>query len=154
MEPASDAVPARVSESPTCHFCRLLDGSEPLTEVLYEDDSVLVILDQDRVVKGHTLVIWKAHRRDVSDLTEAEYAHFSAIFHRTERALRAATHADTMVVLKSGGLVPHVHFHSYPLTEAVRLELLVDLIAKRRRHDAGPGEHERLVARLQADLAP
>ena len=51
-----------------CIFCKIIKGEIPSKKV-YEDDNVLVIMDVDPKVDGHSLVLPKKH---VSDLTELE----------------------------------------------------------------------------------
>ena len=43
-----------------CIFCSIVKGEIPATRI-YEDDTVLAILDISQVTKGHTLVIPKQH---------------------------------------------------------------------------------------------
>ena len=43
-----------------CIFCRIVRGELPCARV-YEDDAVLAFMDIGPLVKGHTLVIPKAH---------------------------------------------------------------------------------------------
>jgi diadenosine tetraphosphate (Ap4A) HIT family hydrolase len=95
-----------------CVFC-----NEPRQagEVVFEDETVLVILHNDWAVRGHAMIVWKAHVENVADLTREEYAHFSAIHHRVERALLDITGADRAVLLKLGIVTPHLHLHIYPV---------------------------------------
>ena len=46
--------------SSDCIFCKIVAGQIPSTKV-YEDDDVLAFLDIGPIVRGHTLVIPKAH---------------------------------------------------------------------------------------------
>ena len=50
-----------------CIFCKILNGEIP-SKRLYEDDKVIVIMDVNPKVDGHSLVIPKDH---VSDFKEA-----------------------------------------------------------------------------------
>ena len=55
-----------------CVFCRIIERNVP-AEVLYEDDSVICILDINPIHHGHTLVIPKQHCRDFLELPENAY---------------------------------------------------------------------------------
>ena len=50
-----------------CIFCKILNGEIP-SKKLYEDDKVIVIMDVNPKVDGHSLVIPKEH---VIDFKEA-----------------------------------------------------------------------------------
>src|SRR3954470_2423179 len=96
----------------SCVFC---NDPRAAGEVLIEDDRTVVILHNDWAVRGHAMVVWKAHVENVADLTADEYAHFAAIHHRAERALLAATGAERAILLKLGIATPHLHLHIYPV---------------------------------------
>src|SRR5947209_265340 len=72
----------------SCIFC---NDPRAAGDVLFDDDRALVILHEDWAVRGHAMVVWKAHVENFADLAADESAHFAAVHHRTERALLAAT---------------------------------------------------------------
>ncbi|MBV9070844.1 MAG: HIT domain-containing protein [Acidobacteria bacterium] len=114
----------------SCVFC-----NEPRSagEVLFEDDRVLVILHEDWAVRGHAMVVWKAHIENVADLTIDEYAHFAAAHHRAERALLDATGADRAILLKLGIATPHLHLHVYPVSASLDRAAVMEIIDGRVR---------------------
>jgi diadenosine tetraphosphate (Ap4A) HIT family hydrolase len=114
----------------SCVFC---DDPRAAGEVLFEDDRVLVILHGDWAVRGHAMVVWKAHVENVSDLTAGEYAHFAAMHHRTEGALLAATGADRAILLKLGIATPHLHLHIYPVSASIDRAAVMGIIDARVR---------------------
>jgi diadenosine tetraphosphate (Ap4A) HIT family hydrolase len=114
----------------SCVFC---NEPRPAAEVLFEDDRVLVILHEDWAVRGHAMVVWKAHVENVADLTSGESAHFAAVHHRAERALLAATGADRAILLKLGIVTPHLHLHIYPVNASLERAAVMEIIDGRVR---------------------
>jgi len=114
----------------SCVFC---DDPRAAGELLFEDDRVLVILHNDWAVRGHAMVVWKAHVENVSDLTVDESVHFAAVHHRAERALRAATGADRAILLKLGIATPHLHLHIYPVSASLERAAVMEIIDARVR---------------------
>jgi diadenosine tetraphosphate (Ap4A) HIT family hydrolase len=114
----------------SCVFC---NDPRVAGEVLLEDDRVLVILHNDWAVRGHAMVVWKAHVENVADLTGDESAHFAAIHHRVERALLAATGADRAVLFKLGIATPHLHLHIYPVSAALDRAAVMEIVDGRVR---------------------
>jgi diadenosine tetraphosphate (Ap4A) HIT family hydrolase len=102
-------------------------------QVLFEDDRLLVILHEDWAVRGHAMIVWKAHVENVADLSAGESAHFAAVHHRAERALLAATGADRAVLLKLGIATPHLHLHIYPVTASLDRASVMEIIDGRVR---------------------
>lgn len=107
------------------------------------------MLAHDWVVKGHTLVIWKKHLENASELTLKDFLYFSEIFYKTERTLLKILRMDRSVVLKSGGLVPHFHFHIYPLKKETSWETIKDIFDLKFRYQPKPGEKEELIDNLK-----
>src|SRR4051812_18197899 len=98
----------------SCLFCRKLEG-----DILYEDDRCAVVLHEDWAVRGHAVIVWKAHVENVSDLSMEDAAHLSQMHHRAEKALLAATGAERAILLKLGIAVPHLHIHIYPVSASM-----------------------------------
>ena len=123
------------------------------TDTFYEDEKVFVMLDRDWAVKGHSLVIWKEHALNMSDLDESDFNHFAKIVRNTEKALLTVTQMDKSVVLKSGGIVSHFHFHIYPVSSNMPWNEIQCLFDKNLRHEPKEGEAAELLTKLRADLA-
>ena len=58
-------------EMDNCIFCKIIKGEIPSKKV-YEDDKVLVIMDVDPKVDGHSLVIPKKHVTDFTELSDED----------------------------------------------------------------------------------
>lgn len=134
-----------------CVFCKIVDG-EMSPDIIYEDKEVLVILDIDWVTKGHSLVIWKDHHINASDLTKDEYSRFSDVLYRTEKALLDVLQKEKSVVLKTGGLIPHFHFHIYPLDSDTPWQEIKDMFDKKVKYQPKDGETEELLSKLKEKL--
>jgi diadenosine tetraphosphate (Ap4A) HIT family hydrolase len=114
----------------SCLFC---NDPRAAGEVLFEDDRVLVILHDDWAVRGHAMVVWKAHVENVADLSADDYAHFAAVHHRAERALLDATGADRAILLKLGIATPHLHLHIYPVNASLDRAAVMEIFDGRVR---------------------
>jgi len=101
-----------------CIFCRIVAGELPSTRIA-ETDTVLAFLDIGPIVKGHTLVIPKAHYDPLPALPVELLADVIAVVQRVGKAQLEALGADGFNVVQSNGacagqVVPHVHFHVVP----------------------------------------
>ncbi len=136
----------------SCIFCKIIAEKKTAEDMIYEDDKVLVMLDMDWAVKGHTLVVWKEHFENASELSTEDFKYFSGIFHRTEKALLEVLRVDKSVVLKTGGLVSHFHFHIYPLKKQTDWQTIKDIFDKKIRYESKSGEKKELIANLKIKL--
>jgi histidine triad (HIT) family protein len=109
----------RRDSSPDCVFCRIVTGEAPGSTV-FEDGRVLAFMDTSPVRRGHVLVIPKAHRAQIWDMADAEFAGVYRTLPTLVRALARATGADAVNILSLNGLaggqtVFHLHFHLIPI---------------------------------------
>jgi diadenosine tetraphosphate (Ap4A) HIT family hydrolase len=130
----------------TCVFCTDVRESG---DVIYDDDRVWVVLHADWAVAGHAMVVWKQHVENISDLDPTDALHFSAVAHRAERAILAATRAGRAILLKLGIATPHLHLHVYPVAATLDRDSVFAIIDNRVR---APYDAE-LVAELRERLA-
>ena len=134
-----------------CTFCKIVQKKIPVKPI-YEDENTLVILDLDWAIKGHTLVIWKLHHINASDLIETEFKHFSEICRRTEKALLEILNKDRAVIIKTGGLVPHFHFHIYPVSSETSWLEIKDIFDKKVKYNPVEGEETKLIEMLKEKI--
>ncbi|KAK7048155.1 HIT-like protein [Favolaschia claudopus] len=108
--------PSSWNSQSDCTFCRIIKNEIPCTRV-FENDSVIAILDILPLRRGHTLVIPKAHFSRLSELPE-EYA--SAVGMAVTKVAHALTKALDNTALnvvcnqEYAQAVPHVHYHIIP----------------------------------------
>jgi len=108
-----------------CTFCKIISGDLPSDKV-YEDDTIIAILDVRPVNLGHTLVMPKAHYETIYGLPDRILKDLALGLRRVGLAVTGATVASgTNVILNSGAaagqIIFHVHFHIIPRFEGDRL---------------------------------
>ena len=101
-----------------CIFCRIVRGELPCTK-LYEDADVLSFLDIGPLVKGHALVIPKAHFDPLTAVPPDLLGTLIVVAQKIAAAQLAGLHADGVNLHQANGscagqVVPHVHFHVIP----------------------------------------
>lgn len=106
-------------------FAKIVRGEIPAHKV-FEDDTVLVMMDIFPQSRGHMLVIPKVPSRNILDADPAALGTAAGYLPRLARALKAATKADGIRLMQfneasSGQTVFHLHFHLIPVYEGVEL---------------------------------
>lgn len=101
-----------------CIFCQIVAGEIPAIK-LFEDEHVLAFMDIGPVVKGHVLVIPKAHHNPLARTPDAVLAQVIAGVRVVAQALQEGLGADGVNVHQANGavagqVVPHLHFHVIP----------------------------------------
>jgi histidine triad (HIT) family protein len=134
-----------------CLFCAKIKDSD-FQSVIYEDEKVIVVLDKDWVIKGHTLIIWKKHVINGSQLSEKEFNYFTSVLQRIERILLAQLNKDKAVILKSGGHIKHLHFHIYPVSKDASWKEIKQLFDKKNKPNYSSKEKRKLVNQLKKAL--
>lgn len=99
-------------------FCRIIDGEIP-SNIIYEDDDVLAILDISQATKGHTLVIPKKHYDNFltcpMDIMHKVYDVAQRIGQAEMGVLGAkGVNILTNVGEPAGQSIPHFHVHVIP----------------------------------------
>ena len=111
----------------TCVFCKIIAGQIPSYKV-YEDDLVFAFLDIGPLVRGHTLVVPKAHHATVSETPAELFGQVSARLPKITSAVLAATQSKACHVLTNNGTdamqsVAHLHFHIIPRRSGDRFHI-------------------------------
>lgn len=104
--------------SADCIFCMIAAGELPATTI-YEDADVLAFMDIGPIVKGHALVIPRAHHATIHDTPDAVLSKVIAVVRRVARAQAEGLQADGVNVTQANGkvagqVVNHIHFHVIP----------------------------------------
>jgi histidine triad (HIT) family protein len=128
----------------SCVFC-----DTPPADPLYADDRCFVVLHEDRAVRGHAMVVWRAHVENLSGLPGGDAAHFIDIHRRVERALLDVTGAERAVLLKLGIQTPHLHLHIYPVSASLDRAAVQEIIDAKRRDEVESGFAERVRALMR-----
>jgi len=103
---------------PNCLFCKIVKGESPSQKV-YEDDISCAFLDIMAIHPGHTLVVPKAHYKNIFDMPEDEFGALAGRAKRIADAVRRGVGADGVNITMNnepaaGQLVPHAHLHIIP----------------------------------------
>ena len=88
--------------SENCLFCRIVAGAIPSVKV-YEDDDVLAFMDIGPIVKGHALVIPRAHYERLTDVPDRVLGRVFAAARRVAAAQVAGLKADGVNLHQSNG---------------------------------------------------
>jgi diadenosine tetraphosphate (Ap4A) HIT family hydrolase len=94
---------------PHCPLCTRKEES-----VLWEDDRCRVILAGDADHPAFCRVIWRAHIREMTDLSTGDRDHMMRVVFGVEDALRALVKPDKINLASLGNQVPHLHWHVIP----------------------------------------
>jgi diadenosine tetraphosphate (Ap4A) HIT family hydrolase len=92
-----------------CVFCRE-DGGD----VLWQDDTLRVVLADEHDYPGFCRVIWNAHVAEFSDLAAGERDRVMRVVYAVERAMRRVMQPVKVNLASLGNQVPHVHWHVIP----------------------------------------
>ncbi len=95
--------------SVTCELCDAHAG-----DILVSTDQLRVILVEDANYPGFCRVIWNAHVKEMTDLSEADRTVFMQAVWKLEAAIRAVMQPHKMNVASLGNMVPHLHWHLIP----------------------------------------
>jgi len=101
-----------------CLFCKIIAREVP-AEIVYDDETVLGILDMHPRAVGHTMILPKRHAETILDVPSGDLgAIFSAVQHMTE-LLKNRLHPDGFTIgvnhgKASGQAIDHLHVHIIP----------------------------------------
>lgn len=100
-----------------CPFCH--PETVGFQEIVLENADCMFIQQEQSVLIGSGIIVPRAHRETVFDLTEAEWSASYALLHRARRHLDAAHSPDGYNVgwnngAAAGQSVFHVHMHVIP----------------------------------------
>jgi histidine triad (HIT) family protein len=101
-----------------CIFCKIVAGEIPAIKV-YENEHVLAFMDIGPIVKGHALVIPKAHHNPLADTPDEVLAPVMSAVRLVAKAMQEGLGADGINIHQANGeaagqVVPHLHFHVIP----------------------------------------
>ena len=97
------------SSAASCALCVQAGG-----EVLWDDGFARIVLAGEADHPGFCRVILNAHKKEMTDLAEAERARLMDLVFIVERALREMLLPDKVNLASLGNMVPHLHWHVIP----------------------------------------
>ena len=101
-----------------CAFCDIISGKLEAS-LVYENETVIAVMDRRQAHPGHVLIIPKEHFPDIYSLSgEAGSAIMQSLI-QVSQAVRDAFKPEGLSIWQSNGVganqeVPHVHFHVHP----------------------------------------
>jgi histidine triad (HIT) family protein len=100
-----------------CYSCHDLRTGELFHDqhVIFEDDLFRVVLDMYPRMPGHTIVVYKPHREDLSELAEEEASRIFALCVLLTRAIKEGLGAEKVYLntMCDGG-INHLHLQLFP----------------------------------------
>lgn len=100
------------------------------SEIIFENDFVVAVLDIHPVAKGHTLIIPKKHSTDISDTDDKILSEIMLVIKIVGKILLEKYDATGFNVLNANGQaaqqsIAHLHFHLVPRKENDQLDLWI-----------------------------
>ena len=116
-------------KDPECIFCKIVNKEIP-TNLIYEDDNFIGILDANPKAEGHTLVIPKKHFRNLLDTPNSLAGEYFEAIKKVSLNLINEGKAEGFNIIfntepVAGQAVFHVHVHIIPRKEGDGLTILV-----------------------------
>lgn len=111
-----------------CIFCKILNGDIP-SKKLYEDDKVIVIMDVNPKVDGHSLIIPKEHITDFMEMNDELLTHVYKVAKEMSTKLMTKLNANAITLGVNYGesqVVKHFHLHLLPNYGINNVEKSVD----------------------------
>lgn len=114
----------RTREGP-CFICAIATGEPEFrdaTNMIYEDEDLLVFLNRYPTLRGYTLVCPRRHVESVlGSFSESEYLDLQRWIYRVGRAIERVIATERLYILSLGSQQGnrHVHWHLAPLPPGV-----------------------------------
>lgn len=111
-----------------CIFCKIINGDIP-SKKLYEDDKVIVIMDVNPKVDGHSLVIPKEHVVDFMEISDELLTHVYKVAREVSSKLMTKLSASAITLGVNYGdsqVVKHFHLHLLPNYEIKEASMTLD----------------------------
>jgi diadenosine tetraphosphate (Ap4A) HIT family hydrolase len=92
-----------------CELCNRTGG-----ELLWRDERCRVIHVAERGYPGFCRVVWQAHVKEMTDLSDEDRLHLMEVVFAVESVLRELLVPDKINLASLGNFVPHLHWHVIP----------------------------------------
>lgn len=101
-----------------CIFCKIAAGEIP-SETVYEDEQFRAILDLGPASAGHTLILPKAHFKDVTEISDEYAANVLKVAAKLGKAMKKGLGCEGFNLVQNNGeaagqTVFHLHVHLIP----------------------------------------
>ncbi len=105
-------MPSKAADPQSSTSCTLC--LQPGGEVLWDDGFARVVLVGDPDHPGFCRVILNAHRKEMTDLPDADRTRVMEIVFVVEKLLRELLVPEKVNLASFGNVVPHLHWHVIP----------------------------------------
>ena len=92
-----------------CELCDRTGG-----ELLWQGARLRVVYVEEPGYPGFCRVIWEAHVKEMTDLSEDDRVHLMEAVFAVESVLREHLEPDKINLASLGNVVPHLHWHVIP----------------------------------------
>ncbi len=101
-----------------CLFCKIINKEIP-SQIVYEDDKVVAILDINAVGPGHTLVLPKVHSTTFLEASDNDLIAMTMVVKKLAPAICSAMACDGWNLEVNNGnaagqVIDHTHWHIVP----------------------------------------
>lgn len=93
----------------SCVLC-----SEPGGALIWQRDSLRVVLVDEPDLPGYTRVIWQSHVAEMTELAEEDRQRVMQTVFLVEAVQRRVLQADKVNLASLGNMTPHLHWHVMP----------------------------------------
>lgn len=107
-----------MKDEKNCPFCKMV-RHELVAVSIYEDDSILAIMDLYPATPGHVLVLPKQHIEDIYSMPADLAASIVVTATELAKAIKRQLSPDGLNLIQSNGVaggqtIPHFHLHIVP----------------------------------------
>ncbi len=102
-----------------CLFCKIIKKEIP-SEIIFEDDKVLVFLDINPTTNGDTLIIPKKHFKDILEVPDELLVHINKLTKKLYQIYQKKLNCIGLTLstnLDYGQEIKHFHIHFIPRYE-------------------------------------
>ena len=116
-----------------CIFCKIINGELP-TRKVFEDNDIIVIMDNNPDQNGHMLIIPKKHYTDFTELDNDIVLKINNVAKEMKELIYEKLNADGIILTNNYGIyqiVKHYHLHIIPAYKEKQNIIDVDEIYKK-----------------------
>lgn len=123
----------------SCIFCDIRDGNAH-SYIVYEDEHTLAFLDNRPVEDGHVLLIPRAHKQYIEELSVEEAESLMKTLIKLVPLIQSSMGTtDSSIAInngpKAGQIIPHVHIHIIPRPNKAGANLFQGVNRRTRRKE-------------------
>ena len=99
-----------------CIFCKIVNG-QILSNLIYEDESIMCFLDIEPINEGHVLIIPKNHYLDADEIPNDILSDMMVLSKKIVKVIKEKYSPDGYSIMQNGGEfndIGHYHLHVFP----------------------------------------